>query len=463
MNKKGKVYIVGIEGAGTSALAKIYHALGYEVSGSDNGDHFFGASLKKLGIVVHEKFSQINIPNKVDFAVHSTAFKDDNPEIMEIRKRKIKLYSYPEALGKLFNEKIGIAICGTHGKTTTTALAATVFEAAGTDPSVVVGSTLKQWEGNARFGKGEQFILEADEYQNKLQFYKPWAAILTSADYDHPDFFPDFESYKNTFKEFVVKMPKTGALVVWGDSSDTLEIAKHAKCKVLTYGFGEENDFRISNFGFRILNEMQKPLAIFEIIRGEESLGMFEIQMVGKHNVLNAAAVIALAHFAGLDMEKVRKGLKNFQGIKRRFEYVGVYNDDVLLIDDYAHHPDEVSATLKGARSLYQDKKITVVFHPHSYTRTKALLEEFAQSFEDADNVIVIDIYGSARENSGDVSSEDLVKLMNKYQYGKAEYVPTIKEVEEYIKNGEYGKNDIIITMGAGDVWHIAEDLKDRF
>jgi UDP-N-acetylmuramate--alanine ligase len=458
-----KIYIVGIEGAGTSALAKIYHALGYDVSGSDNGDHFFGGSLKKLGIAVHGKFSEGNIPDKVDFAVYSTAFKEDNPEITEIRKRRIKLYSYPEALGELFNKKIGIAVCGTHGKTTTTALAAAVFETAGTDPSVVVGSTLKQWEGNARFGKGEQFILEADEYQNKLKFYKPWSAILTSADYDHPDFFPDFESYKKTFKDFVARIPKTGALVVWGDSSDTLEIAKHAKCKVLTYGFGEENDYKIKNQNAKIKIDSVIPIQEFEVLHKEESLGVFEIRMVGKHNALNAAAVIALAHFSGLDMEKVRKGLENFQGIKRRFEYVGVYDGDALLIDDYAHHPDEVRATLKGARSLYQDKKITVVFHPHSYTRTKALLEEFAQSFEDANSVIVIDIYGSARENDGDVSSEDLVKLINHYQYGKAEHVPTIEKAVEHIKSGEYGKDDVIIIMGAGDVWRAAEELKDRF
>ncbi len=452
---------MGIEGAGTSALAHIYHALGYEVSGSDNGDHFFGALLKKLGIKVYGDFNAANIPKNIDFAVNSTAFKDDNPEIAEIKRRGIRLYSYAEALGNIFNEKIGIAICGTHGKTTTTALAASVFEAVEKDPSVVVGSALKQWEGNARAGKGEYFILEADEYQNKLQFYKPWATILTSADYDHPDFFPDFESYKNAFKDFVAKIPKTGALVVWGDSSDTLDIAKAAKCNVLTYGQGNENTYKISNLKSQISNE--GPMQTFEVLSGEDSLGIFEVQMVGRHNAFNAAAVIALAHFAGLDMEKVREGLKNFQGIKRRFEYIGTYNYDTILIDDYAHHPEEVRATLAGASSVYSDKNITVIFHPHSFTRTKALLSEFAQSFDDADKVIVLDIYGSAREDSGDVSSEDLVKLMNKYQYGKAEYIPTIEEVEEYIKNGEYGKSDVIITMGAGDVWRVGEDLKDRF
>lgn len=456
-----KIYIVGIEGAGTSALAQIYHALGYKVSGSDNGDHFFGKNLQKLGIKVHEEFAAMNVPEDIDFAVHSTAFKDDNPEIARIKKLGIKLYSYAEALGNLFNERIGIAVCGTHGKTTTTAMVASIFEAVGKDPSAVVGSMLKQWEGNARAGKGEYFVLEADEYQNKLQFYKPWAAILTSSDYDHPDFFPDFESYKKTFKEFVAKIPKTGVLVVWGDSADTLEIAKAASCNVLTYGFGEENDYKVSNLKSQISNNIVRQT--FKIDCGDVSLGDFEIQMVGKHNALNAVAVIALAHFAQFELEKVREGLGNFQGIKRRFEYIGTYNYDTLLVDDYAHHPDEIKATLSGARSIYSDKNITVVFHPHSFTRTKALLEEFAQSFDDADRVIVLDIYGSARENSGDVSSEDLVKLMNKYQHGKAEHIPTIEKVEEYIKSGEYGKNDILITMGAGDVWRVGEDLKDRF
>jgi len=455
-----KIYIVGIEGAGTSALAQIYHALGYEVSGSDNGDHFFAPALKKAGIKVHKNFFAGNIPNKIDFAVHSSAFKDDNPEIAEIKKRGIKLYPYAQALGKIFNDKIGIAVCGTHGKTTTTAIVASALIASGKDPSAVVGSRLKQWNGNAIAGKGEYFILEADEYQNKLQYYNPWAVILTSADYDHPDFFPDFESYKKVFKEFVAKIPKTGVLVVWGDSSVTSEIAKNAKCSVVTYGFGEENIYKITNYKLQITNE--KPNQSFEIMFNGKNLGEFELPMNGKHNALNAVAAIALGDFMQLDMEKVRSGIASFQGIKRRFEHIGEYCG-ALLIDDYAHHPDEIRATLSGARQTYPDKNITVVFHPHSFTRTKALLEEFSQSFEDANKVIVIDIYGSARENEGDVSSEDLVNLINKYQHGKAEYIPTIEEATDFLRRKEYGDADIIMTMGAGDVWRIAEDLKDRF
>ena len=346
-------------------------------------------------------------------------------------------------------------------KTTTTALAATAITATGKDPMAQVGSRLKQWNGNARFGKGEYFILEADEYQNKLQYYNPWAVILTSADYDHPDFFPDLESYKKVFKEFVAKIPKTGVLVVWGDSSDTLEIAKSAKCSVVTYGFGEENSHKITNYKLQITNG--KPIQSFEIVTSDENLGEFELPMNGKHNALNAAAVITLCHSKQFDMEKVRESLKKFKGIKRRFEYIGTYNDDALLIDDYAHHPDEIKATLSGTRQTYPDKNVTVIFHPHSFTRTKALLEEFAQSFENADKVIVLDIYGSARENEGDVSSEDLVKLINKYQHGKAEYIPTIEEATDFLRTQKYETGDIIMTMGAGDVWRIAEELKDRF
>jgi UDP-N-acetylmuramate--alanine ligase len=469
-NKDNKnIYIIGIEGAGTSALAQIYKAMGYSVMGSDNGDHFYQNLLKDKKIKVFSSFDKNNLPENIDFAVYSTAFKENNPEIIEIKKRGVALYSYPQALGDLFNGKIGIAVCGTHGKTTTTALLASILQNAKLSPTALVGSNVVDWNTNMLIGEGDYFVAETDEYQNKLKYYNPWSVILTSVDWDHPDFFPNFSDYKKVFEDFIIKIPKTGYLIVWGDSTDTLEVAQKANCRVLTYGFNEKCDYKISSLsiqnktdaGDKFINFEKKQnttIQSFEIEYAGEKLGVFETSLVGKHNALNCAATVALCHKMKLDFEVVKKSLREFEGTSRRFERVGKF-EEAVLIDDYAHHPDEIKATLSGAREIFPDKTIWTVFHPHTFTRTKALLQEFSQSFDAVNISIIIDIYGSAREQQGGVSSKDLVNLINKYFPGKAEYIPTIDEAVQYLKE-KSGQYDVLITMGAGDVWKIAEQLK---
>lgn len=449
-----KVYFIGIKGAGMSAVAQILHSRGIEISGSDTKEVFYtDAILQRLGIEYKEDFAAENLPNEIDLVVYSTSYNaQNNPEMIEAEKRKIMLVSYPQMLGMLFREKLGIAVTGTHGKTTTSAMLSEALAEAGTDPSAIVGSQVISWQGSALNGQGQYFVAEADEYQNKLQYYQPWSVILTSVDWDHPDFFPDFDSYKKVFKDFVQKIPHTGFLIVWGDSTSTAEVSKAATGQVLTYGFSESNDYKIENLF--IADDIQE----FEVLFKGVSLGSFSTPLAGKHNVLNAISVIALAHAMRLDLEKIKIALKNFHGTTRRFELRGKYKD-AILIDDYAHHPDEIKATLSGARERFGDKNIWTVFHPHTFTRTKALLEEFAQSFDDTDKVIVLDVYGSAREQQGGVSSKDLERLINKYNRDKAEYIPTIDEAVDYLekKSSDY---DVLITMGAGDVWKVAEKLK---
>lgn len=453
-----KAYFIGIKGAGMVGVAQILHSCGAEVSGSDTSEVFYTDTiLKRCAIPFYEEFLAEHIPQDADLVIYSTAYNaKNNVEIAEAKKLGIALIGYPEALGMLFKEKLGIAVCGTHGKTTTSAMLAEALVAAELDPSAIVGSQVISWRGSALSGKGEYFVAEADEYQNKLMYYDPWSVILTSVDWDHPDFFPDFSEYKKVFKSFVEKIPRAGFLVVWGDSVDTLEASKLAKCKTITYGFGEDCDYKITNYAPRIINEIH--MQSFEIINGENSLGIFETPLVGKHNVLNAAAVIALCHEMCLDAEKIKKSLKEFKGTSRRFEQIGMF-ENAILIDDYAHHPDEIRATLKGAQEYFKGKRIWTVFHPHTFTRTKALLQEFAQSFDDADKAIVIDIYGSAREKQGGVSSNDLVNLINKYHSGRADYISNIDEAVKYLEE-KAGKYDVLITMGAGDVWKIGKKLK---
>ena len=447
-----KAYFVGIKGAGMVGVVQILHTRNVEVLGSDTSEIFYTDNiLKKYGIKFYEEFSQNNIPQDTDVVIYSTAYNEvNNVELAAAKKMGILTISYPEFLGMLFREKLGIAVCGTHGKTTTSAILAQTLKDAKLDPSAIIGSQVISWEGSVLAGKGEYFVAEADEYQDKLKYYNPWSVILTSVDWDHPDFFPDFNEYKKVFEKFVQKIPKIGFMVMWGDSVNVLQVAKKANCNKLTYGYSEDCDYKIVR---------KEKLQEFEIFYKGESLGKFEINLIGKHNILNATAVIALCHQMRVDMEKVRESLRNFNGTSRRFEKIGTFKEAVL-IDDYAHHPDEIKVTLEGAKEYFKDKKMWTVFHPHTFSRTKALLSEFAQSFDDADKVIVIDIYGSAREHQGGISSKDLVKLINKYQPGKAEYIRTIKETTEYLreKSGQY---DVLITMGAGDVWKIGEKLKN--
>ncbi|HRZ34064.1 MAG TPA: UDP-N-acetylmuramate--L-alanine ligase [Candidatus Moranbacteria bacterium] len=456
LEKIKKVYAIGIKGSGVIAVVEILHSMGIEITGSDIQEKFFTDEiLQKLKIKYFEKFEAENIPSDVDLVIYSTAYNENNnQEFQEAKKRNLKMMSYPEILAEIFNDKYGIAICGTHGKTTTSAMLAFVLKEIGVDPSAVIGSKVMDWKGNALSGKGEFFVIEADEFQNKLKLYNPKAVILTSCDFDHPDTFPTFAEYKKAFVDFVTRIPKTGFLVSWGDSADVIEVSKSARCDMMTYGFLEECSYKIRIMNHELGIKNQK----FEVAYKNKSLGEFEIQLVGKHNVLNATAVIAVCHKLNLDLEKVKEALKNFKGTKRRFEYIGERNG-AILIDDYGHHPQEIQATLKGAREIYPEKNIWAVFHPHSYSRTEALLSEFSQSFSNADHAIVLDIYGSARENSGKISSKNLVDLINKFDRDKAEYIPTIDGVVEFLKD-KIGSEDVVIAIGAGSGWEVVEKLK---
>ncbi len=453
--KVKKIYFIGIKGSGMVALVEIFSRRGCEVTGSDTTEKFFTDEIlkKKLFVKYHEGFDAKHITSDIDLVVYSTAYNEKNNEEFKAAKYKsIPMASYPGMLGILFNEKYGIAVSGTHGKTTTTAMLAEIFKVAGLDPTAVVGSLVRQWRGSALVGRSEFMIIEADEYQNKLDLYSPMAAILTSADWDHPDFFPTHEEYKNTFSRFVQKIPRHGFLVVCGDRSETLEIAKSAKCKVISYGFNSGADLKINN------HELREGKQFFSLSAKEKKLGNFEIMLPGKHNVLNASAAIAMAHQFNAKMEKVREALANFEGTSRRFEYIGRRNG-AILIDDYGHHPEEIKVTLRAAREFFPKRRIWCVFHPHTFTRTKALLSEFSQSFEDADRVIVLDIYGSAREVQGGVHSKDLVELAKKY-HRNIEYIPTIGEAIEFLKD-KISREDLVIAMGAGNVWEVVEGLKE--
>lgn len=451
-SKIKKVYVIGIKGSGVVAVAEIFNKMGIEVTGSDTHEKFFTDEvLKKLGIKYAEGFSIENIPADADLIMYAASYNEENNvEVAEAKKRGLNPVYYPSILGELFNQKYGIAVCGTHGKTTTSSMLAFVLDRVGVSPTAVIGSRVRQWGGNAIVGTGEIFVIEADEYQNKLALYKPQGIILTSVDYDHPDFFKTVAEYEKVFAEFVAKIPKIGFLVAWGDSAAVNKVAENCCGFVIKYGFLEDNDV--------IVSKSKVSLKKFSLKFRENDWGEFETQLAGDHNLLNAAAVIVACHELHVDMEEVRKALKDFQGTSRRFEMIGQRNG-AILIDDYGHHPEEIKTTLKATREMYPSKNIIAVFHPHSYSRTEALLQDFAQSFDAADQVIVLDIYGSARENFGKVSSKDLVDLINKYNRDKAEHIPTIDTVIESLQD-KIGNNDIVLAIGAGNVFEVAHQLK---
>ena len=500
------IYIIGIEGAGTSALACILKAQGKNVIGSDEGDHFYYDVLQKADIDVFNKFDEKNLKNtfdnqdergkrfgleeerdeverrkrpnleerglnnKIDLIIYSTAVQPEiNPELkyaMETSEQHFKIMSYPQALGAVFNQaETGIAVCGTHGKTTTTAMLATAMKKVGAEPTALVGSKVLEWKGNTLISCRDSvsadlqrpslcsnfFVIEADEYQNKLQYYNPKVVILTSADYDHPDFFKTEGEYLQVFKDFVARIPEDGFLVAYAGDKNVLEISKSAECEVVFY---DELSVRSG-----MLAESFCPK---DDCHGKEvgccAIAKKENRLIGMHNLLNATAALRVIQRLGLDEKVAIDALREFRGTARRFELKGEYNK-AIIIDDYAHHPTEVRATLEAAKEKYPDKNIKCIFHPHTFTRTEALLGEFAQSFTDADEIYLLDIFGSAREKQGGVSSDDLAEKIKRSDKNKiVKNLHTIPEATKYFQDNLTAQ-DVLITMGAGDVYLIADKL----
>lgn len=456
-----RIHMIGIKGAGMAALAQIFVHQGKRVTGSDTDEVFFTDSiLKALDISVREIFSPANIPSDTEVIVYSTSYSPErNSELKAAFESGKPVLSYPEAVGVLTHEYLTLAVSGTHGKTTTSALLGHVLERIGDSPTAIVGSRIAAWGGGALLGTGQYLVLEADEYQNKLKEYQPFSVILTSADFDHPDFFSDAEAYENVFRDFVRRIPPHGVLVYCCDSAAVERVAAAARCQKISYGQREGAMYRM--MGYTPLpissSDLGSPLQHFSVLKEERFFGEYDLRLAGRHNALNATAVIALLDFLRKEQQSVVSVLATFPGTERRFEHVGE-RFGALLYDDYAHHPEEIRVTLRAFREMFPGKTVTVVFHPHTFTRTKALLQEFAQCFEDADRVHILDIYGSAREEQGGVSSQDIVDIMERFAPGKSEVAHESEVLISDLRKS-MGRNDVIISLGAGDVWKVTHAL----
>jgi len=456
--------MIGIKGVGVSMLAQFLVEKGFEVTGSDTAEVFMTDKvLKKCGIKVHQGFSIDNLPERDHIIIYSSAYNEKtNIEFAEAKKRGLEMYSFAEALGYFFSSYFGIAVAGSHGKTTTTAWLGYVLEKSFLAPNVMVGANVDQLGGCSITGSSDYLLIEADEYQNKLKHYNPNAVLLNNIDYDHPDFFPTKDDYNQVFVDFITKIPKNGFLVANFDDDTVKRIANvNTRAKVISYAINELADYVAYNIEQRDDKQYFKvKLGVdpFDEDEGPNELGDFSISLSGEHNVYNALAVIATCIELNVPLVQIRSHLEDFKGVSRRMEMMGRFRG-ATIIDDYAHHPTEISATLAGIKKKYPKKHVLTVFHPHTFTRTKGLIDEFAKSFSDTDELIVLDIYGSAREEQGGVHSKDLIlKIEEQNPDLHVIYIPTLEKCEEYLR-GKLDQNYLCVLMGAGDVFRIGERL----
>ena len=444
------VYFVGIGGISMSGLAEILHDAGFQVSGSDWKTSPLTQALENKGIRISYGESADNIPAQVDCAVLTSAVREDNLEFTAIRERNIPYMFRAELLGQLMkNYATPIAISGTHGKTTTTSMVSEILLQAGTDPTLSIGGMLKSIGGNIRIGKSQYFVTEACEYTNSFLSFYPKVSVILNIDEDHLDFFKDLDDIRNSFRLFAQNLPADGTLIINGDIDNYEGIIEGLSCNIITFGRSKACDYYVSNIrydskggtGFRL----NTPTGVHEL----------NLQVPGEHNILNATAAFVLADTLNLNLEVAAQALYGFRGTDRRFEYKGTIGG-VTIIDDYAHHPTEITATLLGSVN-YPHDTLWCVFQPHTYSRTQALMDDFAKALSISDKIVLADIYAAREKDTLGISSVDLQKAIQKL--GKeCFYFPTFEEIEKFLLENCI-PGDVLITMGAGDVHKIGENL----
>jgi UDP-N-acetylmuramate--alanine ligase len=464
INNLKKIHFVGIGGIGVSAIAKLMIWQEKKVSGSDCQQSEITDELKKMGAQIFIGHQKENLDENVDLVICTLAVPENNPEIIKAKKLGISIFTYPQALGFLTKEKFGIAVCGTHGKSTASSMLALILKKAGLDPTIVIGSKVADFNGNAVAGKSEYFVFEACEYKRAFLNYYPKIIILNNIELDHTDYYKNLEDYENAFEEFIKHLPEDGTLIINEKvlNSNNKKILKPAYragrqvqddkiIKILSFGSDKKNDLIVSDI------QLKNSETRFKIIFQEKNLGEFVLKVPGIFNVYNALGAIAAALLLKVKPEIIKKTLADFSGIWRRFELVGEINK-AKIISDYAHHPTEVRATIEGAKKFYPDKRIIAVFQPHQRNRTKKLFNDFIKSFDSADMVIlseIFDVAGREEAEDSDVSSLDLVKEIKKRLKEKTIlFAKDLKETKKMILENAQ-KDDIILVMGAGNIYKI--------
>ena len=446
-----KIHFVGIGGIGMSGIAEVLINLGYQVSGSDLKESDITRRLASLGGTVAYGHRAENLA-EVDVVVTSTAVDENNPEVQEAHRRKIPVIPRAEMLAELMRMKHGIAIAGTHGKTTTTSMVATVLSHGDIDPTVVIGGRLDSIGSNAKLGEGEFLVAEADESDGSFLKLSPTIAVVTNVDEDHLDYSSDLDEIRSTFLDFINKVPFYGLVILCLDDENLQGMIPEVKKRLVTYGLTSQADFQASEI------KHQADRTSFLVHYRGEALGRLSIRMPGRHNVLNALAAVAVGMELEMPFASIAEGFQDFGGIQRRFQVKGEAQG-IMVVDDYGHHPVEIKATLAAARSGW-NRRVVAVFQPHRYSRTEALFDDFVTAFYQADHIAVMDVYAAGEEPRSGVSAEKLSDGINSHGHKSCCYTGNLEATIEHLQ-AVLQPGDIVITLGAGNIWQVAANLLD--
>ena len=445
------IHLIGIGGTGMGPLAKVFLEMGHSVSGSDLQPSDTTDYLAKLGAKIYFKHSAANV-NGATSVIYSSAIPLQNPEIVAARKNGLNILHRSEVVAQLINAKRGIAVGGAHGKTTITSMLALCLEHAGLDPTVLIGAHFEPFGPGAKYGRGQFVVAEADESDGSFLRYRPEVTVVTSIEPDHlENYNGTFESLIDGYRRFLANCKPGGMRLIGIDDAVAAAISREFDC--VTYGFSNRAHFRAEILG------LDQQRSRFRVYRQGTFFGVFELNVPGRHNVSNALACIAIADYAGLSIAQIQDALRVFHGAQRRFQIVGTCNG-AIIVDDYAHHPTEVAAMIQAAREGWPQRQIVAVFQPHRFSRTKLLFEEFSRAFQEADVVIITDIYAPPPEQpiSG-VSSSVLAERIREFNGPKKVYhIPRQEDAVPFLK-GWLTADDLVLVMGAGPIWRVAKDL----
>jgi UDP-N-acetylmuramate--alanine ligase len=450
LNTAEHVHFIGIGGYGMSAIARVLLEMGYHVSGSDVMAQELTDKLVAKGAQVYIGHEAAHVEG-ANMVVYSTALSKDNVEMIAAEQLSIPIIHRAEMLARIMDARRGIAVAGAHGKTTTSSMIALVMEECGLDPTYIIGGEIMNVGNNAKAGKGEYVVAEADESDGSFLNYHPELAIVTNIEADHLENYDgDFSNLVKAYGTFLSQIKPGGKAIVCYDDEHLRELIPLLSGKAISFGFSDGADYRADNL------QLGDRLCSFDIIKGQDHIGRVELTVPGKHNVYNALAAVITCLEAGLTIQSITKAIKLFRGAKRRFQVLGDI-DGILVVDDYAHHPTEIEATIAASKST--GKRIIAVFQPQRYTRTYFLLEQFSRAFSEADEVIITDIYSPAGEKRIEgVTSAKLVELIRQNSNSNVIHIPTKEEVQDYLSN-RVRSGDLVLTMGAGNIWKAAEGL----
>jgi UDP-N-acetylmuramate--alanine ligase len=449
--KLKRIHMVGIGGIGMCGIAEVLNNLGYKVTGSDLAESQTIRRLLDHGLAIHIGHREENISD-AQVVVYSSAVPTDNPELKAARAAMIPVIPRAEMLAELMRMKYGIAVAGSHGKTTTTSIIASILARGGLDPTIVIGGRLDSIGSTAKLGQGEYMVAEADESDGSFLKLSPTIAVVTNIDQEHLDFYRDLEHIKESFLQFMNKVSFYGLICMCLDDQIIQELLPSVTRRILTYGLSSQCNLRAENIQIKGLHSR------FEVFYHDNKLGLIDLKLPGIHNIYNTLASIGVALDLELPFVVIQKALEAFKGADRRFQ-IKADIGDFIIVDDYGHHPTEIKATLRAAKKGW-GKRLICVFQPHRYTRTKFLLEEFATSFYNADLVVVTDIYPAGESPIPGICAELIVESLKEHGHKYVHYIPDLKKIPDFL-TGIISPGDMVLTLGAGDVWKVGEELKE--